>query len=124
MSLPPPPPPPFCSDWSKAGWAVAGCISDMGDADARTAFMAAAADHFAAAAAPAAAAPPRSESGAGAGPSPPTPVHIVVCNVGTNVRHPRTVDYSAAEYTRIMGLNLDSTFHLCQLAFPHLKAAG
>lgn len=50
-------------------------------------------------------------------------LNILVNNVGTNVRKP-TVDYTAEEYSRLMSTNLDSSFHLCQLAYPLLKSSG
>ncbi|WKA00983.1 hypothetical protein VitviT2T_019294 [Vitis vinifera] len=46
-----------------------------------------------------------------------------VNNVGTSFRKP-TVDYTAAEYSTIMTTNLESAYHLCQLAHPLLKASG
>ncbi|CAJ1864043.1 unnamed protein product [Sphenostylis stenocarpa] len=50
-------------------------------------------------------------------------LNICVNNVGTNFRKP-TVEYSAEEYSQLMTVNLDSAFHLCQLAYPLLKASG
>lgn len=44
-------------------------------------------------------------------------------NVGTNFRKP-TVEYTAEEYSELMTVNLDSAFHLCQLAYPLLKESG
>ena len=49
-------------------------------------------------------------------------LHILVNNVGTNIRKP-TVDYTADEYQYLMSTNLESTFTLCQGAYPLLKAA-
>lgn len=46
-----------------------------------------------------------------------------VNNVGTNIRKP-TTDYSAEEYARLLSTNLESAYHLCQLAHPLLKASG
>ena len=43
-------------------------------------------------------------------------------NVGTNFRKP-TIEYTAEEYSQLMTVNLDSSFHLCQLAYPLLKAS-
>ncbi|AYA37755.1 SDR family oxidoreductase [Hymenobacter oligotrophus] len=45
----------------------------------------------------------------------------LVNNVGTNIRKPTTA-YSDEEYRHVMQTNLDSAFHLCQLAYPLLKA--
>ncbi|KAG6491398.1 tropinone reductase homolog At5g06060-like [Zingiber officinale] len=50
-------------------------------------------------------------------------LNILVNNAGTNVRNP-TVDYSAEEFSLIMATNLDSAYHLCQIAHPLLKASG
>ncbi|KAL9332552.1 hypothetical protein ACSQ67_002162 [Phaseolus vulgaris] len=50
-------------------------------------------------------------------------LNIYVNNVGTNFRKP-TIEYSADEYSQLMTVNLDSSFHLCQLAYPLLKASG
>ncbi|RZB72885.1 Tropinone reductase-like [Glycine soja] len=46
-----------------------------------------------------------------------------VNNVGVNYRKP-TIEYSAEEYSEMMTVNLNSAFHLCQLAYPLLKASG
>jgi tropinone reductase I len=48
---------------------------------------------------------------------------ILVNNVGTNIRK-KTLDYAETEYDLLMETNLKSTFQLCQLAHPLLKAAG
>uniref|UniRef100_A0A0D9VSD8 Uncharacterized protein n=1 Tax=Leersia perrieri TaxID=77586 RepID=A0A0D9VSD8_9ORYZ len=48
---------------------------------------------------------------------------ILVNNVGTNIRKP-TTEYSAEEYSFLMATNLESPYHLCQLAHPLLKASG
>ncbi|KAG2406315.1 Tropinone reductase-like protein [Vigna angularis] len=50
-------------------------------------------------------------------------LNIYVNNVGTNLRKP-TIEYSAEEYSELMTVNLDSSFNLCQLAYPLLKASG
>ena len=62
--------------------------------------------------------PPRQVSGLFEG-----KLHILVNNVGTNIRKP-TVEYSEAEYDSIMNTNLKSVYNLCQLAHPLLKAAA
>jgi Tropinone reductase 1 len=46
-----------------------------------------------------------------------------VNNVGTNIRKP-TTEYSAEDYSFVMSTNLESAYHLCQLAHPLLKASG
>ncbi|KAG7530523.1 NAD(P)-binding domain superfamily [Arabidopsis thaliana x Arabidopsis arenosa] len=50
-------------------------------------------------------------------------LNILINNVGTNVRKP-TVEYSSEEYAKIMTTNLESAFHLSQIAHPLLKASG
>ena len=50
-------------------------------------------------------------------------LHILVNNVGTNIRKP-TTDYSPTEYQHLLATNLESAFGLCQGAYPMLKAAG
>ncbi|QIX61294.1 SDR family oxidoreductase [Hymenobacter sp. BT18] len=52
-----------------------------------------------------------------------SPLHILVNNVGTNIRK-ATVDYTPAEYQQLMATNLESVFGMCQAAHPLLKAAG
>ncbi|XP_062210729.1 tropinone reductase homolog At5g06060-like isoform X3 [Phragmites australis] len=48
---------------------------------------------------------------------------LQVNNVGTNFTKP-TTEYSGDEYSFIMATNLESAYHLCQLAHPLLKASG
>ncbi|KAM7264515.1 hypothetical protein ACFE04_002198 [Oxalis oulophora] len=50
-------------------------------------------------------------------------LNILVNNVGTNIRK-RTTDYTAEEYSKLMTTNLESSYHLAQLAHPLLKASG
>ncbi|XP_062210727.1 tropinone reductase homolog At5g06060-like isoform X1 [Phragmites australis] len=50
-------------------------------------------------------------------------LNILVNNVGTNFTKP-TTEYSGDEYSFIMATNLESAYHLCQLAHPLLKASG
>ncbi|KAK7285191.1 hypothetical protein RJT34_19952 [Clitoria ternatea] len=50
-------------------------------------------------------------------------LNILVNNVGTNVRKP-TIEYTAEEYSKVMSTNLDSAYHLSQLAYSLLKASG
>ena len=49
-------------------------------------------------------------------------LHILVNNVGTNIRKPTTA-YSAEEYRHIMATNLDSAFELSRSLYPRLQAA-
>ncbi|KAK7290143.1 hypothetical protein RIF29_04355 [Crotalaria pallida] len=48
---------------------------------------------------------------------------IYVNNVAINIRKAAT-EYTAEEYSKVMTTNLDSAYHLCQLAHPLLKASG
>lgn len=48
---------------------------------------------------------------------------ILVNNVGTNIRK-KTADYSLDEYETLLSINLTSTFEMCRLTFPLLKASG
>ncbi|GBF97432.1 hypothetical protein Rsub_09598 [Raphidocelis subcapitata] len=49
-------------------------------------------------------------------------LHILVANAGVNAQAP-TLSYGEGDYRRIVGLNQESTYVLCQLAHP-LLAAG
>ncbi|CAL8463014.1 g2548 [Coccomyxa elongata] len=49
-------------------------------------------------------------------------LHILVNNVGSNVRKP-TVEYTSEDYAWISKTNLESAYNLTQLAHPLLKAA-
>lgn len=46
-----------------------------------------------------------------------------VCNAGTGILKPATLQ-TPEDYRYVMSINLDSAFHLSQLAYPHLKASG
>lgn len=48
---------------------------------------------------------------------------ILVNNVGTNIRK-KTIEYSSEEYQFITNTNIVSTFEMCRLAYPFLKASG
>ncbi|XP_057523721.1 tropinone reductase homolog At5g06060-like [Amaranthus tricolor] len=50
-------------------------------------------------------------------------LNILVNNAGTNIRT-RTTEVSFEEYAKIMATNLESAYHLCQLAHPLLKGSG
>lgn len=50
-------------------------------------------------------------------------LNILVNNAGTNIRK-LTVEFSSEEYSRLMATNFESTYHLCQLAYPLLKNSG
>ncbi|KAL2898851.1 hypothetical protein RDABS01_023933, partial [Bienertia sinuspersici] len=50
-------------------------------------------------------------------------LNILVNNDGTYVLKP-TIELKAEDYAHVMGTNLESTFHINQLAHPLLKASG
>ncbi|KAM7264188.1 hypothetical protein ACFE04_001871 [Oxalis oulophora] len=50
-------------------------------------------------------------------------LNILVNNVATTMMK-RTTEYTAQEYSMLMSTNLESSYHLCQLAHPLLKASG
>ncbi|KAL1558043.1 tropinone reductase I [Salvia divinorum] len=50
-------------------------------------------------------------------------LNILINNVGTNIRKPM-VDFTSNEFSLVMGTNFGSAFHICQLAYPLLKASG
>ncbi|KAK2441950.1 tropinone reductase protein [Trifolium repens] len=50
-------------------------------------------------------------------------LNILVNNAGTNVRKPM-IEFTTEDYSKVMNTNLDSAFHLCQLAYPLLKESG
>ena len=43
--------------------------------------------------------------------------------MGMNIRKP-TTEFTAEEYSILMSTNFESTYHLCQLSHPLLKASG
>jgi Tropinone reductase 1 len=48
---------------------------------------------------------------------------ILVNNAGTNIRR-KAIEYDYSEYEKVRETNMDSTFEICRLAHPLLKAAG
>ncbi|XP_027910979.1 tropinone reductase-like [Vigna unguiculata] len=49
-------------------------------------------------------------------------LNILVNNVGTNIQK-QTLDFTAEDFAFLMNTNLESGFHLSQLAYPLLKAS-
>ncbi|KAH6762063.1 Rossmann-fold superfamily protein [Perilla frutescens var. hirtella] len=50
-------------------------------------------------------------------------LHILINNAAISVlKH--ACDHTAEDYNRIMSSNLESPYHICQLAYPLLKASG
>ncbi|KAB1225871.1 hypothetical protein CJ030_MR1G004083 [Morella rubra] len=50
-------------------------------------------------------------------------LNILVNNAGTNIRKP-TIGATAEDFSFVMATNLESAYHLCQIAHPLLKASG
>ncbi|XVE68635.1 hypothetical protein DITRI_Ditri09bG0084700 [Diplodiscus trichospermus] len=50
-------------------------------------------------------------------------LNILVNNVGTTVLKP-TQEFTAEDFSLIMGTNFESAYNFCQLAYPLLKASG
>ncbi|CAN8315248.1 unnamed protein product [Cochlearia groenlandica] len=50
-------------------------------------------------------------------------LNILVNNAGTCITKP-TIDYTSEDFSFLMSTNLESSFHLSQLAHPLLKASG
>ncbi|KAL5580926.1 hypothetical protein UlMin_013368 [Ulmus minor] len=50
-------------------------------------------------------------------------LNILINNVGTSYRKP-TVDYTAEDVSFLMGINYESAYKMCQLAYPLLRASG
>ncbi|CAI9772982.1 unnamed protein product [Fraxinus pennsylvanica] len=86
-------------EWNSKGFKVSGSVCDVSSREQRTELMEKVSSIF---------------NGK---------LNILVNNVGTNIRKP-TVDYSAEEYSNLMATNLESSYHLCQLAYYLLKASG
>jgi Tropinone reductase 1 len=85
------------TDWQQRGWLAYGLAADVAIAAHRQTIFAQVA-----------------ESMGG--------LDILVNNVGTNIRK-KVLDYSSEEYERILETNLTSTFEICRLAYPLLKAS-
>ncbi|XP_044370361.1 tropinone reductase homolog At5g06060 isoform X2 [Triticum aestivum] len=86
-------------EWEAKGFRVTGSVCDVSVRDQRELLLRDVADRFAG------------------------KLDILINNVGRNHRKP-TTEYSADEYSFIMATNLESAYHLCQLAHPLLKASG
>lgn len=85
------------AEWQAAGHGAHGVVADVSQAAGRQRVLEAVARHG-------------------------TQLHILVNNVGTNIRKP-TVAYSPTEYQHLLATNLESAYGLCQGAYPLLKAA-
>ncbi|XP_024016676.1 tropinone reductase homolog At2g29260, chloroplastic isoform X2 [Eutrema salsugineum] len=85
-------------DWNRSGFRVAGSVCDVSDRAQREALMENVSSFF------------------------DGKLHILVNNVGTNIRKPM-VEFTAGEFSTLMSTNFESVFHLCQLAYPMLRAS-
>ncbi|PAN50407.1 hypothetical protein GQ55_9G528300 [Panicum hallii var. hallii] len=86
-------------EWEARGFRVTGSVCDLSARDQRERLLCDVADRFGG------------------------KLDILVNNVGTNIRKP-TTEFSAEEYSFLMATNLESAYHLCQIAHPLLKLSG
>ncbi|OEL18042.1 Tropinone reductase-like protein [Dichanthelium oligosanthes] len=86
-------------EWEGRGFRVTGSVCDLSVRDQRERLLREVADRFG------------------------DKLDILVNNVGTNIRKP-TTEFSAEEYSFVMATNLESAYHLCQIAHPLLKSSG
>ncbi|OVA15579.1 Short-chain dehydrogenase/reductase SDR [Macleaya cordata] len=86
-------------DWMQKGFQVTGSVSDVSSREGREKLMDSVCAVFGA------------------------KLNILINNVGTNIRK-ATVEYTAEEFSTIMATNVESSYHLCQLAHPLLKSSG
>ncbi|XP_023639929.1 tropinone reductase homolog At2g29260, chloroplastic isoform X1 [Capsella rubella] len=85
-------------DWNSSGLRIAGSVCDVSDRGQREALMETVSSVF------------------------DGKLHILVNNVGTNIRKPM-VEFTAGEFSTLMSTNFESVFNLCQLAYPLLRAS-
>ncbi|KAK3151161.1 hypothetical protein QOZ80_3AG0242500 [Eleusine coracana subsp. coracana] len=86
-------------EWEAKGFLVTGSVCDLSVRDQRERLLREVADRFGG------------------------KLNILVNNVGTNIRK-STTEFTAEEYSILMATNLESTYHLCQIAHPLLKQSG
>ncbi|CAF2284212.1 unnamed protein product [Brassica napus] len=84
-------------DWNRSGFQVDGSVCDVSDRAQRESLMETVSSLF------------------------HGKLHILVNNVGTNIRKPM-VDFTPEEFSTLLSTNFESVFHLCQLAYPMLRA--
>nr|GMD30793.1 tropinone reductase homolog [Ipomoea batatas] len=84
--------------WREKGLKVAGSACDISSRPQREELMEKVANHF---------------NGK---------LNILVNNAGTIVPKD-AIEFTAEDYTNVMGTNFEASFHLCQLAYPYLKAS-
>ncbi|XP_066353515.1 tropinone reductase homolog At5g06060-like isoform X4 [Miscanthus floridulus] len=86
-------------EWEARGFRVTGSVCDLSERDQRERLLREVGDRFGG------------------------KLNILVNNVGTNIRKP-TTEFTAEEYSFVMATNLESAYHLCQIAHPLLKLSG
>ncbi|XP_059669216.1 tropinone reductase homolog At5g06060-like [Cornus florida] len=86
-------------EWTGKGFAVTGSLCDVSSQDQRLQLMENVSSLFTG------------------------KLNILINNVGTNIIK-KTAEYTAEEYSKLMATNFESTYHLCQLAYPLVKASG
>nr|GMD38951.1 tropinone reductase homolog [Ipomoea batatas] len=84
--------------WREKGLKVAGSACDISSRQQREELMEKVANHF---------------NGK---------LNILVNNAGT-IAPKYAIELTAEDYTNVMGTNFEASFHLCQLAYPYLKAS-
>ncbi|KAF5446856.1 hypothetical protein F2P56_032454 [Juglans regia] len=85
--------------WEKKGFRVTGSVCDLVSRPQREELMKTVSHHF------------------------EGKLNILVNNVGTNIKK-STVETTAEDFSFIVTTNLESSYHMCQLAHPLLKASG
>ncbi|XP_059660800.1 tropinone reductase homolog At2g29260, chloroplastic-like [Cornus florida] len=86
-------------DWGNEGFGVTGSVCDVSARDQREKLIQTVSSEF---------------NGK---------LNILINNVGTNIRKPM-VEFTAQEFSTLLATNFESVFHMCQLAYPFLKASG
>jgi Tropinone reductase 1 len=86
-------------DWTAKGFSVTGSVCDMSSRPQREQLLQNASSNF---------------NGK---------LNILINNVGTNIRK-ATTEYTVEEYSTLMTTNLESAYHISQIAHPLLKASG
>eukprot|EP00249_Psilotum_nudum_P011996 c23517_g1_i1 orf=314-1135(-) len=85
--------------WREAGWSAEGSVCDVSSREARLELMQKVSEHF------------------------HGKLDILVNNAGISGPMKPALDVTEEQYASLMATNLDSAFHLCQLAHPFLKAS-
>lgn len=86
-------------EWKRKGFRVAGCVCDLSVRAQRDKLIETVTTYF------------------------EGKINILVNNAGTS-RMKEATEFTAEDYSLIMGTNFEASYHLCQLAHPFLKASG